>query len=54
MRFYDHVLFLQNEEARIAREVELYEKRIRREIERQDIARRKVSISVNLIHSGSN
>lgn len=34
--------FLQSEEARIAREVEAHEKRIRKELEKQDILRRKV------------
>lgn len=32
----------QNDEVRIAREVEVHEKRIRRELEKQDILRRKV------------
>jgi hypothetical protein len=34
--------FLQSEEARIAREVEAHEKRIRKELEKQDILNRKV------------
>lgn len=34
--------FLQSEEARIAREVEAHEKRIRKELEKQDLLRRKV------------
>ena len=33
---------LQSEEARIAKEVEAHEKRIRKELEKQDILRRKV------------
>lgn len=32
----------QNEEARIAKEVEAHEKRIRKELEKQDMMRRKV------------
>jgi hypothetical protein len=42
MHFID---FLQSEEARIAREVEAHEKRIRKELEKQDILRRKVRVS---------
>lgn len=34
---------LQSEEARIAREVEAHEKRIRKELEKQDMLQRKVS-----------
>lgn len=37
----------QSEEARIAREVEAHEKRIRKELEKQDILRRKVFSLVN-------
>ena len=33
---------LQNEEARVAREVEAHEKRIQKELEKQEILRRKV------------
>lgn len=41
--FYPNLLFiLQSEEARISREVEAHEKRIRKELERQDMLRRKV------------
>lgn len=36
------IFFSQSEEARIAREVEAHEKRIRKELEKQDILRRKV------------
>lgn len=36
-------IYLQSEEAKIAREVEAHEKRIRRELEKQDILRRKVA-----------
>lgn len=36
------LLLLQSEEARIMREVEAHEKRIRKELEKQDILRRKV------------
>lgn len=36
---------LQSEEARIAREVEAHEKRIRKELEKQDLLRRKVLLS---------
>lgn len=36
------LFLLQSEEARIAREVEAHEKRIRKELEKQDILRRKV------------
>lgn len=34
--------YTQGEEARIAKEVEAHEKRIRRELEKQDVLRRKV------------
>lgn len=37
-----YICVLQSEEARIAREVEAHEKRIRKELEKQDMLRRKV------------
>lgn len=40
-----HAIYLQSEEARIAREVEAHEKRIRKELEKQDILRRKVLLT---------
>lgn len=40
------IFFLQSEEARIAREVEAHEKRIRKELEKEDILRRKVWLAI--------
>lgn len=41
------IIFLQAEEARIAKEVEAHEKRIRKELEKQDILRRKVLLQLS-------
>lgn len=38
---------MQNEEVRMAKEVEAHEVRIRKELEKQDILRRKVRFSSN-------
>lgn len=46
--FIWHVL-QHNEEAKIAKEVEAHEKRIRKELEKQDILRRKVSACFQLM-----
>jgi hypothetical protein len=47
------LLQLQSEEARIAREVEAHEKRIRKELEKQDILRRKVQLLLFMYFSAN-
>jgi hypothetical protein len=45
------MLLQHNEEAKIAREVEAHEKRIRKELEKQDLLNRKVFFSYTKKHA---